>query len=82
MKLRNGGDAYDWVILALIDARQGHKDQARASYDKSMDWIKKNQTDDDLLLLWSEAAEKLGLPGLNKQAGKTRGQNGRELAPR
>ena len=63
MKLRNGGDAYDWLILALIDERQSHKDQARAWYDKSMAWIKKNQIDDDLRSLWSEAAETLGVPG-------------------
>ena len=72
MKLRNGGYAYDWLILAAIDARQGRKDQARSWYDKSMAWIKKNQTDGDLRLLWSEAAETLGLPGPNKPAGTPR----------
>jgi serine/threonine-protein kinase len=63
MKLQNGGDAYDWLMLAVIDGRQGRNDQARAWYDKSMDWTKKNQADDVLRLLWSEAAKTLGLPG-------------------
>ncbi len=63
MKLQGGGDAYDWLILALIDARQGRSEQAQAWYDKSMAWIKKNRTDSDLVLIWSEAAEQLDLPG-------------------
>ena len=68
MKLRDGGDAYDWLILVMIDHQQGHKDRARAWYDKSMDWTKNNQIDDDLHSLWSEAAETLGLPAPEKGA--------------
>ena len=82
MKLRNGGDAYDWLILALIDERQSHKDQARAWYDKSMAWIKKNQIDDDLRSLWSEAAETLGVPGPAKPGTHTADLRGRTLARR
>ncbi len=64
MKLHRGGDAYDWLILALVDAKQGRKDQARALFDKSLEWIKKHDArDPDLRLFWSEAADLLGQPG-------------------
>ena len=72
MKLRRGGDANDWLILALVDARLGRHDEAHAWFNKSLGWIKQNDSRrPDVRILWSEAAELLGQPGPNGWAAST-----------
>jgi tetratricopeptide (TPR) repeat protein len=64
MALRNGGDTYDWFMLALAHGRKADKDQARKWFDKAVAWTKdKKPKDKELRQFWSEAAELLGLPG-------------------
>lgn len=35
-------DAYSWFYLAMADWQLGHKDKARQSYDRAVEWMKKN----------------------------------------
>ena len=64
MKLRDGeGDAYDWFFLAMIDARKGDKRQARAWYDRAVDWFHDgHEADEELYRFQAEAAAVLNLP--------------------
>jgi tetratricopeptide (TPR) repeat protein len=64
MELRQGGDAYDWFGLALVEGRLGHADEARAWFDKAVNWTRRQAPrDPELRRLWSEASEQLGRPG-------------------
>ena len=57
MRLRNGGDANDWLILAMIRWREGDRAVARRWYDQAATEIKrKGSTDHDLLRLRDEAS--------------------------
>jgi tetratricopeptide (TPR) repeat protein len=38
----NGGDAHDWLFLAMSHRQLGEKDQARAWYGKAVPWMAKN----------------------------------------
>ncbi len=56
-----GGDDFDWLVLALIHARRGELDQARAWYDKARN--RKDPVDfnrDDLRPLRDEAETLIG----------------------
>src|SRR5262249_38208031 len=35
MDRRNGGDRFDWMVQAIIHARRGERDRARAWYDRA-----------------------------------------------
>jgi serine/threonine protein kinase/tetratricopeptide (TPR) repeat protein len=62
MQLRNGGDSSDWFVLAMAQWQLGEKDKARQWYERGVQWMKKNQPDDeDLRRLKVEAATLLGL---------------------
>jgi tetratricopeptide (TPR) repeat protein len=43
MKLRDGGDCYEWFFLAMAHAQLGHKEEARQWYDKAVAWMDKNE---------------------------------------
>jgi eukaryotic-like serine/threonine-protein kinase len=62
MRLRSGGDAYDWIFLAMARSRLGDFKDARTSYDRSIAWIKANaQENQELLRFRAEAEELQGL---------------------
>ena len=61
MKLRKGGDAFDWFFVAMARHKLGHKD-ARGWYDKAVVWMDKNMPDNkDLKRFRAEAEEVLGI---------------------
>jgi tetratricopeptide (TPR) repeat protein len=64
MELRGGeGDAFDWFFLAMIDANQGEKEQARQWYDRAVAWFHDgHELDRELYRFQVEAAADLGLP--------------------
>jgi tetratricopeptide (TPR) repeat protein len=62
--LGNGGNAHDWLFLALAHWQKGDKDEARKWFHKAVDWIKeKDPKNVELRRFWEEAAELLGQPG-------------------
>ena len=64
MTLRNGGDAYDWFLLALLHDRKGEVELARTWFDKAVSWTRKNSPrDEPLRALWTEAASRRDQPG-------------------
>ena len=59
-----GGNAYEWFVLALVHARQGDKAKAGEWFDKAVVWTKGKASDNaDLRPIWTEAAKVLGRPG-------------------
>jgi len=61
MRLRGGGHANDWVILAMIRWRQGNRTEARRWYDQASTQNKRQgRSDDDLRRLRDEASALLG----------------------
>lgn len=64
MALRDeNGDAFDWFLLAIVDAERGDKAQARAWYDKAVAWFHDGHGDDEELYRFQvEAAKTLELP--------------------
>jgi tetratricopeptide (TPR) repeat protein len=77
VELRAGGDASDWLFLAMAHWQRGEKDKARHWYDKAETWLKQNAGDDkriswlardkpnewDLRRYRAEAAALLGVGG-------------------
>jgi serine/threonine protein kinase/tetratricopeptide (TPR) repeat protein len=62
MRLRSGGDAYDWLFLAVVRQRLGDPSDARRWYDRSLNWIKTNAPhNQELLRFRAEAARLLEL---------------------
>jgi serine/threonine protein kinase/Flp pilus assembly protein TadD len=57
MELSAGGDAYDWLILALIAWKDGERTEARKWYDQSARWMQTHSPSDDLYHLRKEAAD-------------------------
>jgi eukaryotic-like serine/threonine-protein kinase len=61
MRLRSGGDANDWLFLAMAGSRLGDPAVAQHWYNRSLTWIKANAPRDaDLLRFRNEAARLLG----------------------
>jgi tetratricopeptide (TPR) repeat protein len=50
MDLRNGGDASEWLFLAMAHWQLDQHELARAWYDKAVQWIEQNQSASDELL--------------------------------
>jgi eukaryotic-like serine/threonine-protein kinase len=69
MELTSGGSPGDWFFLAMAHWQKGDKDKARLWYDKAVQWMEKNKSqDDELRGFRGEAAALLGLtdhPTLN-----------------
>jgi serine/threonine protein kinase/tetratricopeptide (TPR) repeat protein len=42
-KLRDGGDAVDWLFLAMAHQKLGHTDQAGKCYAEAIRWLKNNR---------------------------------------
>jgi tetratricopeptide (TPR) repeat protein len=56
VRLRNGGDPYDWLVLALARKRLGEAAHARRLYEQSLAWIAEHpKADADLARLRKEA---------------------------
>jgi serine/threonine-protein kinase len=64
MALRDGGDAFNWFVLAMAHAQKGGTDVARNYFDKAVTWTKQKDPDNaELVQLWTEASTLLGQPG-------------------
>ena len=62
IELRGGGDGNDWFIMAMALAQLGEKEQARTCYDRGVQWMEKNQPqDEELHRFRAEAAALLGI---------------------
>jgi tetratricopeptide (TPR) repeat protein len=62
VKLRSGGDAQEWLFLAMAYWQAGDRKQARFWYDRSLRWMETNKPQDaKLLLARAEAAALLGV---------------------
>jgi tetratricopeptide (TPR) repeat protein len=62
MKLRQGGDSFDWFVVAMAHWRLGEKDKAREWYDRAVRWMDKNQPrNEELRRFRAEAGELLEL---------------------
>jgi tetratricopeptide (TPR) repeat protein len=42
MELREGGDAFDYLFLAMAHQKRGERDEARKWYDRATEWLEKN----------------------------------------
>ena len=63
MALRNGGDGFDWLFVALVELKLGRKEKAREWYDKAAATFRQfGRGDRDLYRICVEAAHELGLP--------------------
>jgi Tfp pilus assembly protein PilF len=63
MELREGGDAYEWFVMAMVLARQGEVDRARNLHGEATRWMRRfRYSDFELHALDSEAAVLLGVP--------------------
>ena len=62
MELGSGGNAYDWLFLAMAHRQLEDETSARAWYDKAVAWMEKHKPDDEELKRYrAEAEEVLGL---------------------
>jgi len=58
--LQSGGDACDWLFLAMTRWQLGEKDEARKWYGRAETWLRDHPDDDDLRKFEAEAAALLG----------------------
>jgi serine/threonine-protein kinase len=66
VELTKGVDAANGFVLAMAHWQQGSKARSRPIFDQADGWMRKNDPKKaDLLQLWREAANLLGLPGPN-----------------
>jgi tetratricopeptide (TPR) repeat protein len=57
-----GGNSFTWFFLAMAHWQLGHKDEARKWYDQAVEWMDKNQPENEELHRFrAEAAELLEL---------------------
>ena len=62
MNLREGGDAFDWYFLGLVNARRKAPEDARRWYDKAVAWNQANRPrDPELMRFRIELADALDL---------------------
>jgi Flp pilus assembly protein TadD len=62
MDIRNSGDGFVFLYLAMAQWQLGEKGEARRRYDRVVDWINMNNPkSDSLTRLRNEAAERLGV---------------------
>jgi hypothetical protein len=60
LELRDGGDAYEWFVLAMVLARQGDLNRARELHQKAVRWTREcRYSDYGLHLLDAEATAML-----------------------
>jgi dipeptidyl aminopeptidase/acylaminoacyl peptidase len=64
MELRNGGDSFDWFFLAMAHWQLGEKERARQRFDQAVQWMEKNQPqNEELRRFRAEAEQLLGTKG-------------------
>jgi serine/threonine protein kinase/tetratricopeptide (TPR) repeat protein len=69
MRLSGGGDASEWLILAMIGWRQGNRAEARRWYDQAAAQMEQqHRPDEDLRRLREEAATLLEMPKPDREA--------------
>jgi len=61
MKMRKGGDSFDWFVLAMAHWQLGNKDMAHKWYDRAVEWMEKNQPNSEELRRFRAEATKLGV---------------------
>jgi tetratricopeptide (TPR) repeat protein len=59
MSLRDGGDSYDWFIMAMIRQKTNEKAKAREWYDKAAAWVEKHEPKNEELLRFRAEAEEV-----------------------
>jgi tetratricopeptide (TPR) repeat protein len=59
MRLRAGGDSFDWFFLAMAHARLGDHDQARTWFDRAVQWMDKHRPHNGELRQFRAEAEDL-----------------------
>ncbi len=60
MELREGGDAYEWFVMAMVLARQGEIDRARKLHADAVRWMRRfRYSDFELHALDAETADLL-----------------------
>jgi hypothetical protein len=63
MEARGGGDAYDWIFLAMAHWQLGEKDRAREWYDRGLAGIEEHPPEgEELRRFREEAAQLLRVP--------------------
>jgi serine/threonine protein kinase len=61
-RLRCGGDAYEWLLLAMVHWQLGDHAEAKRYYDRSVEWINKHaRQNQELSRFRAEAARLTGL---------------------
>ncbi len=61
MELREGGDAYEWFVMAMVLARQGEIDRARKLHEQAVRWMRRYRYSDfELHFLDEETSALLG----------------------
>jgi Flp pilus assembly protein TadD len=62
MELREGGDSFDWFVLAMSHEKLGEMEKARQWYDRARHWMDENQVhNEELRRFRAEATEVLGV---------------------
>ena len=46
MRLREGGDSFDWFFLAMAHWRLGDRDKAQTWFDRAVQWMDKHKPHD------------------------------------
>jgi tetratricopeptide (TPR) repeat protein len=59
MALHSGGDGYDWYFLAMAHWRLGNREEARGWLAKGVQWLDKNQTQNEELHRFQAEAQAL-----------------------
>jgi serine/threonine protein kinase/tetratricopeptide (TPR) repeat protein len=59
LKLRHGGDSFDWFFLAMAHWQLDHKDEARKWHAKAVEWMDANKPHDQELLRFRAEADEL-----------------------
>jgi tetratricopeptide (TPR) repeat protein len=79
-ELRSGGDAWDWLFLAMAHWQVGEKQEARKWYDEAVSWMEENKPkDEELLRFRKEGAELLGITEEGEQPQRDKpGEDGDE----
>src|SRR5207249_12041993 len=60
--LRKAGDSFNWFFLAMADWHLGENDKTRKCYNQGVQWMEKNQPENEELHRFrAEAAALLGI---------------------
>jgi hypothetical protein len=64
MRLRAGGDGFDWFFLAMAHRRLGERDKARLWFARAVQWMDRHRShDEDLRSVRAEAEALLAEAG-------------------